>query len=951
MRVRLAARVERIEGRLRGEGLREGGVRVRFRTYTRLFLPLAVAVLAALPLGGRELIWNVDGLAQYYSFFVYEGSWLREVFSSAFSGGGFQVPLWEWCSGYGTDIPTTFDVFLDPLNLVSAITPPQLSEWVFQLLVVLRLYLAGLAFIVYCEERAEDALGSVAGALLYALGGGALTVVRWSSGLHALILFPLILAGAERVLAGRRPQLFVLSLSALAIISYYFTYMASILLVGYLALRVVRREGAALTPGRFLRWVGVFFGLCVLCFSVAGFVLVPTALQIMGMDRLVEGSTAIPVAYDAGYYLERLGDFLSISEVGSDTYQGFGGVAFLALVALFAQRGREGDLKRVQVALTVCLMLPVVGSFLNVMNYASNRWAWAYALCVSVVVARMTPTLLAPDARVRRLLIASTFAYALVLALPSLRTEANVAGYAALLAALLMLVVAWGDQAHRELLFVAALGTTVAVNGFFFLAASEGGLGAGQVPLGMAWRKLTTDSVDTVALDANDPSWWRYDAGQVSDADGAPTNRIPNNSLVLGLQGIDFYNSVYNDRVDAFHTELALAGSDINFSFVNLQGRSDLMALLGVRYYAYRADGTDAAPYSFAEEVARRAVMGIDYRLLRSGRALPLGVVRDRALTREDYLALTPERREQALLQAVVLDEADIVEGGGARRVGADELAYADVTLPFDVVDAQGVVVEDGRFVVTHGGGSIRLSFEGQAQADGYVYFGGLRFEPLRPSELMSAEDVAALSWYRRADLMMRDLSYEAPSRYELSFASDGSALRAFLRNELPSNHMYGGKDSWLVNLGYAEEAPRELTIAFDQPGAYSFDEMRVGARRRAGDDGGLAGHPGPVLEDLTLGCNALSGSVDMEEAGTLVISEAYTPGWTATVDGAPARLFAANTAFMGLNLEAGRHEVALSYMTPGLLPGCALTAAGIAGIAVCLRLWGRGRRGGKRDS
>lgn len=919
--------------------------RACYHAYSRLFIPFAIIVLIGLPLGGRELIWNVDGLGQYYPFFIYEGQWIRGMVANLFGGDGFVVPLWEWCSGYGVDIPTTFDVFLDPLNLVSAITPVAVSEWVFQLLVVVRLYLAGLAFVFYCRTRGENRTGTVLGALLYALCGAGLTVVQWTSGLHALILFPVVLAGAERILAHDRPWVFIASLTLLAVVSYYFVYMACMLLVGYLALRVVMVERPGLTCRRFLSWTGVFAGLVLLCLVLSGFVLIPSVLALTGMDRVTGQAVAVPILYAPDYYLRVASIFLSTTEVGSDMFLGFGGLAFLGCLALFSDRGSNRELKGVFVVLTLFLLLPFVGSLFNGLNYATNRWAWAYALCVAFILTRMTPQLLVLDARRRRVMVVGTAVYSMLLLLPSVRTEANVAGFAALLATLAILLVV-GEGASRRGALLGALALSLAVNGFYFLSAGEGGHGKMQTPLAAAYTKLTSGSVDSVALDAGDDSWWRYDAAQVSMDAHAPMNRIPNNSLVLGLHGIDFYNSVYDSDVDAFHTELAVAGDDINFRYMNLQGRTDLMALLGVRYYAYRADGTDAVPYGFSEdEVARRMVLGVDYRLLPADASLPMGYCLDKAITRDEYLNLSPLQRQQALLQAVVLEEASTDPDAGARQVDAAQLGFGDQEVPFTVAATSGVTVEDGRFIVQEAGASVAFDLDGTAAADTYLYVTGFRFRGMKPSELVPEERMAGATWYQRADLWVQDLSYEVPPTYEVAARSDVSSMTGYITNCAPYFHMYGGKDTWLVNLGYAEDAARSVTLTFSHPGEYSFTDLRMLTETHDQLAGWMSDRSRTVLENMELGRNRLSGTVDLDTPQTLLITTAHGDGWTAYVDGEPAELLRAETAFMGLDLTAGHHEVELRYLTPGLKAGFASTGVGAIVLILLVAVLGKGRR------
>ena len=62
-------------------------------------------------------------------------------------------------------------------------------------------------------------------------------------------------------------------------------------------------------------------------------------------------------------------------------------------------------------------------------------------------------------------------------------------------------------------------------------------------------------------------------------------------------------------------------------------------------------------------------------------------------------------------------------------------------------------------------------------------------------------------------------------------------------------------------------------------------------------------------------------------------------------MDGQPAELLRADTAFMALDLAEGHHDVELRYFTPGLKEGAIVTAAGIVALVV-LALVLRRRKG-----
>jgi hypothetical protein len=73
--------------------------------------------------------------------------------------------------------------------------------------------------------------------------------------------------------------------------------------------------------------------------------------------------------------------------------------------------------------------------------------------------------------------------------------------------------------------------------------------------------------------------------------------------------------------------------------------------------------------------------------------------------------------------------------------------------------------------------------------------------------------------------------------------------------------------------------------------------------------------------------------------AGALVLTDADYPGWSATVDGAPAPIRRADVGVRAILLDAGEHRVVFTYRSPLLLYGAGLAAIG-ALLALALLLW-----------
>lgn len=59
---------------------------------------------------------------------------------------------------------------------------------------------------------------------------------------------------------------------------------------------------------------------------------------------------------------------------------------------------------------------------------------------------------------------------------------------------------------------------------------------------------------------------------------------------------------------------------------------------------------------------------------------------------------------------------------------------------------------------------------------------------------------------------------------------------------------------------------------------------------------------------------------VEAEAPQFVVVTDSWYPGWRATVDGEPARLYRANSSFMAVAVPAGRHEVRLEYRPEALV-------------------------------
>jgi hypothetical protein len=100
----------------------------------------------------------------------------------------------------------------------------------------------------------------------------------------------------------------------------------------------------------------------------------------------------------------------------------------------------------------------------------------------------------------------------------------------------------------------------------------------------------------------------------------------------------------------------------------------------------------------------------------------------------------------------------------------------------------------------------------------------------------------------------------------------------------------------------------------------------------------------GPVsAERVAVEGGRVTATLVAPRDGLAVILDPWFPGWSATVDGAPARLVRANFAFMAVPLSQGRHELALTYRNTQVARGFLLSAVTLAALVAVL-VWRRQR-------
>lgn len=141
----------------------------------------------------------------------------------------------------------------------------------------------------------------------------------------------------------------------------------------------------------------------------------------------------------------------------------------------------------------------------------------------------------------------------------------------------------------------------------------------------------------------------------------------------------------------------------------------------------------------------------------------------------------------------------------------------------------------------------------------------------------------------------------------------------------------------WLAG---SEDEAREAVLQM-------YDERDRGVVLEAADES-FGASPGRVLS-VVRGLDRVRIEAEAPGEAVLVVNDAYWPGWTARIDGAPTRIYPADALVRAVRFPAGRHVLEMRYEPAEVTIGIAISAAAaLAILALAARAWSVGRDGAR---
>jgi len=875
-----------------------------FILYTVVFLMTALGVFYWFISADRSLVWQPDGQQQHLNALMYYGTYLRNIGRSLMQGR-IEIPLWDFRFGFGADVLTTLHYYVigDPLALLSVFVPTRHMEQLYNFLIIFRLYLAGMAYSLYALKLKKAPIPVLIGALIYAFCGFALNAIRHPFFLNPLIYFPLICLGVEKIFRKEKPYLFIIMVCVSLASSFYFFYMISILIFVYTFLRSFFVYDA-FTLKQFVKDLFQFIFYYLIGILMAGVIAFPNIYALFTSRRMAL-SHDIPLFYPVTNYWNFPFSFISNITAGPWTHMGYATIGLIAVLYLFLC----GWKKKVNlqlcigfIILTTILMIPYLGHVMHGFSYVTNRWIWGYSFLVSFIVTSMLPEMIQISKKKKAVILSFLIIYMLVF----LRNLLSVLGgdFIFILGVLLFanLAILFFTSLSRtkvQLKYVSLL-VVVIVNltilGYFRNADSAGDYVSDFQSSGRSVLHLQQSGTRSVRDLARDDEFFRVEENPFS------SNFVRNSVVQVGVYGNSFYWSLANPYVSQFIDEIH-HWAHRDFQYNGLDGRAMLGALASNRYFVVREGHEDFIPYGYFEEPVGTTVCVNNrrYYAFLNMHALPLGYTYNRYIARNQYDQLSFIRRQQALMQAVLLEEREVV---------SEEipLIFNDQLLTYEVELSSGITFENQRIEVTQRNATLTLIFEEVINSEIYVNFTQIYYEGTANRAIILANT----------------------DRFEKRFGVGTTAY-----------NFYGGRHDFALNMGYHEEGLDQIEITFRERGTYTFDSIEIIAQPMDLFPEMVANLNEYVLENVSMSTNQIDGTIQLSEERILVLSIPYSEGWRAYVNEERVDVMRANTMFMAIELSAGDHNIMLRYRTPFLVESFILSFTGwtfFCGIVVYFR-------------
>lgn len=873
---------------------------------------------------GRTLLWNSDGINQHFSILYNFNEVVRHFIKHPLGG----IPEWSWNIAYGNDIIGTYSYYIlgDPFAYLSLLFPMNKLQFAFTLLIALRLYCVGLAFIVYSKKMKFSSEATILGAISYAFSGFVMmTAIRHPYFINPLIILPLVFVCVEYILENRKKYLFSIIVAITMVSNFYFSYMIAIIAIIYALLRFIELKD--IRKIKFKKYfislfVYLFIGILISCI-----VLLPTLYAIVTSSRIVSDPHKTLLVYPIGYYLSLL--YSSVSGGGYPFWTIITCPMLMYILLPFFIRIRKKYMTYfyMLIIFTIMILIPIVGLGMNGFGSVSNRWTFAFMFLASVIIAVSFDNLKEINKKDLIISLIIIIGFLILGVLNSILGifSSNVYPDVILGALTLIFIFYYIRKSNEEKIksksvfvgLLVLLCLSIVVNNFYRYDARGNNFVEEFFNKDKA-LSYYTNSFGGVQkyIKNNDNSFYR-----IAKADNISRSKTRNNSFVLNYNGIDSYLSITNGYMAKFSKDLNNRAYTPNSPIINFDNRPIVSSVMGVKYYISKANKDPRFDPS-----VKKIYSNGKFAVYENKNVLPFGFVYSKVMNEDTYAKLNGLQREEALLYCANVDSKDVkcnVENVPSK--------YKDIT--FDTKNSTAKI-EGNKIVVSKPNEKVVLNLNANEAQKGnlFVSIRGLQFTQLKDG-LRSEKEVEDYNngKDKRKFLVRKLRNTSAGDCFDIT-VSYKNIEKNFDNPDTLDASGYFKMNDLFYNLGYYKNIGDKdsIVLTFDKAGEYDYDSLKVLNLPIEEYNDEIKALSENSFNIESISDKKVIGNIDSKVDGILTFQIPYSRGWNVKIDGEKVKTLRVNEAFLGTNIKSGKHNVELTYKTPFLRSGAIITVIGV---------------------
>lgn len=388
----------------------------------------------------------------------------------------------------------------------------------------------------------------------------------------------------------------------------------------------------------------------------------------------------------------------------------------------------------------------------------------------------------------------------------------------------------------------------------------------------------------------------------------ANQNRI----LTAGQNLTTCYSSVENPWYTRFRQAIGLEKSTRNRLMLDAQRNPLFLRFMGVKYLIGGdcPEGWTEVPLSGdAENQKEKVSAGSQPRVYRQEKAAPLFYLTDQTMWEKAFQNLTWQEKQIGLLEYAIVPEQ---KESGREKAGMENAGK----------DAEDSLSECG------------VTFAGTESSDktvSYTEAGKLR---IRLKKAAAGRIFMERETQKGEYLFLSFQVKNNQSGKDVSVTVNGT------KNKLSSIHTdYATGDDTFHYVFALPEGTRELSVIYGS-GDYELEDISC-LTGSVDENRNWSLYQNPVQLTQSSSGNGYEGLVQADDSGWLVTSLPYDENFHITVDGKEIQPERVNTAFLGVCIQEGNHQVKIWYESAGSQAGLLLSgvAVVVGGIGIFLRI------------